>query len=352
MLPRALPWAIAFRAIGAEAKNPIMRNARIIGTGSYVPDKILTNDDLSRLVGEDVNEFVSQVLGIEERHVCTDDESTADLATAAALKALEAAGVEPEDLDLIVLATDTPEYISPATSVVVQHRLGATNAGTFDVNSACAGFVTALDIAAKYIIADASYKNVLVIGAYAMSKFVDWSEKKTATIFADGAGAVVLRATEHGPGFLASKLVADGSFHDHMGIYAGGTRMPITEEVLREGVWARLRFAKKYPSAVNTEGWPAIVNLVLEQGKLTLDDVNLFLFTQVNLSTIKEVMANLNLPMTRTHTVMGKWGYTGSACIPMVLDDAVREGKLKLGDTFVMCASGGGLNMACAAFKF
>jgi 3-oxoacyl-[acyl-carrier-protein] synthase-3 len=329
-----------------------MRNARIIGTGSYVPDKILTNDDLSRLVGEDVNDFVSQVLGINERHVCADDESTADLATAAAFKALEAAGVAPEELDLIVLATDTPEYVSPATSVVVQHRLGATNAGTFDVNSACAGFVTALDIAAKYIIADASYKNVLVIGAYAMSKFVDWSEKKTATIFADGAGAVVLRATDDGPGFLASKLVADGSYHDHMGIYAGGTKMPITEEVLREGIWARLRFAKKYPSAVNTEGWPAIVNDVLRKSDLTLDDVNLFLFTQVNLSTIKEVMAGMDLPMTRTHTVMGKWGYTGSACIPMVLDDAVREGKLMPGDTFVMCASGGGLNMACAAFKF
>ena len=164
-----------------------------------------------------------------------------------------------------MLATDTPEYISPATSVVVQHRLGAKRAGTFDLNCACAGFVTALDTASKYIIADTSYKNVLVIGAYAMSKFVDWTEKKTATIFADGAGAVVLQAVADAPGFLASKLVADGSFHDHMGIYAGGTRMPITEEVLREGVWAKLRFAKKYPSEVNTEGWPAIVRDVLRE---------------------------------------------------------------------------------------
>jgi 3-oxoacyl-[acyl-carrier-protein] synthase-3 len=327
-----------------------MRYARITGTGSYVPEKVLTNDDLSRMVGEDVNEFVSQVLGIRERHVCADDESTADLATAAARRALDAAGIGPEDLDLIVLATDTPEYISPATSVVVQHRLGAKNAGTFDVNSACAGFVTALDTASKYVIADASYENVLVIGAYAMSKFVDWTEKKTATIFADGAGAVVVQASTAAPGFLASKLVADGSFHDHMGIYAGGTRMPVTEEVLREGVWAKLRFAKKYPSEVNTEGWPQIVREVLEKCNQTLDDVGLFLFTQVNLSTIKEVMAKLDFPMSRTHTVMGKWGYTGSACIPMVLDDAVREGKLKEGDLLVMCASGGGLNMACVAY--
>jgi 3-oxoacyl-[acyl-carrier-protein] synthase-3 len=317
-----------------------------------VPAKILTNADLSRMVGEDINEFVSTILGIRERHICSEDESTADLATEAATKALDDAGIRAEDLDLIVLATDTPEYISPSTSVVVQHRLSAKNAGTFDLSCACAGFVTALDTASKYIIADTSYKNVLVIGAYAISKYVDWTEKKTATMFADGAGAVVLQASEEAPGFLASKLIAEGSFYDHMGIYAGGTRMPITEEVLREGVWPKLRFAKKYPAEVNNEGWPAIVGDVLRKCDLTLDDVALFLFTQVNLSTIKEVMKRLEIPMTRTHTIMGKWGYTGSACIPMVLDDAVREGKLKRGDVFVMCASGGGLNMACAAFRW
>lgn len=329
-----------------------MRYARIIGTGSYVPEKILTNDDLSRMVGEDVNHFVSEVLGINERHICAADESTADLATAAARRALEEASVSAEDLDLIILATDTPEYVSPATSVVVQHRLGSKRAGTFDLNAACAGFVTALDTASKYVIADSAYNNVLVIGAYAMSKYVDWTEKKTATIFADGAGAVVLQSSEEGPGYLASKLVADGSYHDHMGIYAGGTRMPITEEVLREGIWQKLRFAKKYPSSVNDDGWPAIVRDVLRKANLTLEDVPLLLFTQVNLSTIKVVMANLDLPMSRTHTVMQKWGYTGSACIPMVLDDAVRAGKLKGGDNLVMCASGGGLNMACIAFRW
>ncbi len=329
-----------------------MRYAKIAGTGSYVPEKILTNDELSRMLGEDINQFVTEVLGISERHICAPDESTADLATRAAERALEAAGVRAEDLNLIVLATDTPEYISPATSVVVQHRLRAKNAGTFDLNSACAGFVTALDTASKYIISDESYENVLVIGAYAMSKYVDWTDKKTCTIFADGAGAVVLQSSAEGPGFLASKLVAEGSFHDHMGIYAGGTRIPITEDVLREGTWAKLRFAKKYPAEVNNEGWPAIVLDVLAKARLSLDDVALFLFTQVNLSTIKEVMSRLELPMERTHTVMGKWGYTGSACIPMVLDDAVKAGKLKRGDNLVMCASGGGLNMACTAFRW
>jgi 3-oxoacyl-[acyl-carrier-protein] synthase-3 len=312
----------------------------------------VTNHDLSRILGEDINEFVTQVLGINERHVCAEDESTADIATLASEQALRAAGVAPEDLDLIVLATDTPEQLSPATSVVVQHRLGAKNAGTFDVNCACAGFVTALDTASKYIISDSSYKNVLVIGAYAISKYVDWKDKKTATIFADGAGAVVLQSRTDGPGFLASKLRADGSFYDHMGIYAGGTHLPISREVLDEGVWTKVRFAKKYPAEVNTEGWPAIVGDVLAKASLTVQDVKLFLFTQVNLSTIKEVMSKLELPMERTHTIMQKWGYTGSACIPMVLHDAVSEGKLERGDNVVMCASGGGLNMACVAFRW
>ena len=329
-----------------------MRYAKIIGTGSYVPERVLTNDDLSRMLGEDINEFVSQIVGINERHVCAADESTADLATAAARRALEAANVSPADVDLIILATDTPEYLSPATSVVVQERLGAKNAGTFDVNCACAGFVTALDAGVKYVIADDAYRNVLVIGAYAMSKFVDWTEKKTSTIFADGAGAVVVQVSTDAPGFLGSKLVADGSYHDHMGLYAGGTHMPIDERVLAENFYTKVRFAKKYPPEVNIEGWQRIVREVLDKCQLTTDDVALFLFTQVNLSTIKIVVEAMDLPMSRTHTVMGKWGYTGSACIPMVLDDALREGKLERGQVVVMCASGGGLNMACAAFRW
>jgi 3-oxoacyl-[acyl-carrier-protein] synthase-3 len=329
-----------------------MTYARIIGTGSYVPEKILTNDDLSSMLGEDINEFVSQVIGINERHVCAEDESTADLAEAASLQALAAAGVTPEQLDLIILATDTPEQLSPATSVVVQHRIGAKNAGTFDINCACSGFVTALDTASKFIIADSEYKHVLVIGAYAMSKYLDWNDKKTATIFADGAGAVVLQASEERPGFLASKLLADGTFANYMGIYAGGTRMPVTEDVLRVGRWTKVRFAQRYPPEVNIEGWPRIIREVLQKSGLTLADIELFLFTQVNLSTIKEVMRILDLPMERTHTIMQKWGYTGSACIPMVLDDAVRENKVKRGDNLIMCASGGGLNMACVAFRW
>jgi 3-oxoacyl-[acyl-carrier-protein] synthase III len=329
-----------------------MRDAKIIGTGIYVPKKILTNADLSKMLGSDIDEFVSTIVGINERHICADDESTADLATKAAENALKNAGISAECLDLILLATDTPEYLSPATSVVVQARIGAKNAGTFDINCACAGFVTTLDTAFKYIIADRSYKNVLVIGAYAMSKFVDWTDKKTATIFADGAGALVLQATENEQHFLASKLVADGNFHDYMGIFAGGTKYPITNELLAENDINRLRFAKKYPPEVNIEGWQTIVRDVLAKAEINLENVDMFLWTQVNISTIKIVMEAMQIPANKTHTIMQKWGYTGSACIPMVLHDAVKEGKIKRGETIVFCASGGGLNMACLAMQY
>lgn len=329
-----------------------MRDGRIIGTGIYVPDKILTNADLSRRLGTDIDEFVTNVVGIRERHVAANDESAADLASNAALAALADSGIDSTDLDLILLATDTPEYVSPATSVVVQQRIGALNAGTFDINCACAGFVTTLDAAYKYIKADTSYSNVLVIGVYAMSKFIDWSDKKTSTLFADGAGAMVLQAVDHEEHFIASKLVADGSYHDFMGIFAGGTKTPITSKVLDENNFNKLRFAKKYPSEVNLIGWPKIVNDVLSKAGLERDDVDVFLWTQVNLSTIKQVMAEMEIPYEKTHTIMDKWGYTGSACIPMVFHDALSLGKIKRGDTVILCASGGGLNMACIAIKY
>ena len=305
-----------------------MRNAKIIGTGVYVPEKILTNDDLSRMLGENINDFVENKVGIVERHIAAETESAADLATEAARNALANANLKAEAIDLIILATDTPEYLSPATSVVVQKRIGVMNAGTFDVNCACAGFVTAFDTAFKYIIADKSYKNVLVVGCYAMSKFLDWTDKKTMTLF------------------------ADGSYAEFMGIFAGGTKQPITSEVLAENKWNKLRFANKYPPEVNIEGWQKIVREVLAKADLTLDDVNLFLWTQVNLSTIKIVMKAMEIPFEKTHTIMHKWGYTGSACIPMVLHDAIENGKLKRGDVIVLCASGGGLNMAAMVFRY
>jgi len=328
-----------------------MREAAITGTGSYVPERVVTNGELSGVLGEDIDEFVSKTLGIRERRYCAPNESTADLAAAAAERALQAAGISAEEIDLLIVATDTPEYVSPATAPVVQARIGAWKAGAFDINSACAGFVTALDVAWKYIRADDRYNRVLVIGAYAMSKFLDPHDKKTSTIFADGAGAVVLESSST-PGILASELYADGKLAPGMGVFAGGTAEPITEEVLRTGTRNKLRFVTKYPKEVNEVGWPRIAKSVLARAGRTTGDVDLWLWTQVNLSTIRDVMRTLGEPMERAHTIMGKWGYTGSACLPMALDDAAHEGKLRDGDLILMTGSGAGLAMGSMAIKW
>lgn len=334
---------------GAATHTP--RDAIITGTGSAVPSRLVTNAELSALLGEDIAPFVSGTLGIEQRYWCTDDESTADLAATAGQRALEAAGASPTSIDLLIIATDTPEYVSPATSSVVQGRLGLVNAGTFDVNAGCAGFVTALDVAWKYVRADVRYRRILVIGAYAMSKYLDPQDKKTVTIFADGAGAVVVEATD-APGVLASELFADGRYCEGMGVFAGGTRTPITHAVLDSGALNHLRFVQKYPASVNEDGWPRIVRSVLARAGHTPDDVDLWLWTQVNRSTIVQVMQTLAQPMTRAHTVMHKWGYTGSACLPMALDDAVRAGRLTDGALVVFTGSGAGLAMGSLAMRW
>lgn len=327
------------------------RFAVITGTGSYVPDRVVTNAELAAGLGVSIEPFVSETLGIRERRFAAPGESTVDLCEPAARRALASAGLRPDDIDLLIVATDTPEYISPATSSVLHGRLGTTRAAAFDVNCGCAGFVTALDVASKYIGADERYARVLVVGAYAMSKFLDLHDKKTATIFADGAGATVVEARAE-PGVLATELLADGTYCHGMGVFAGGTAEPITAEVLAAGERNTLRFVEKYPKEINEEGWPRIVRSVLSRAGREVGDVALWLWTQVNRSTIEVVMDRLSVPMSRAHTVMHKWGYTGAACIPMALDDAVRAGRVHDGDLLVLTGSGAGLAMACVALEW
>jgi 3-oxoacyl-[acyl-carrier-protein] synthase-3 len=328
-----------------------LRSAIITGTGSYVPPRILTNAELSATLGEDIAPFVSGTLGIDQRHWIGDDESTADLAEHAARRAMDAAGLRPEDIELLIVATDTPEYISPSTASVVHGRLGLINAGTFDLNAGCAGFVTALDVAWKYLASDPRYTRILVVGVYAMSRYLDRADKKTLTIFADGAGAAVVEASSEA-GVLASELFADGRYCHGMGVFAGGTKEPITHAVLDDGTRNHLRFVQKYPASVNEEGWPRIVRSVLGRIGETPADVDLWLWTQVNRSTIETVMRTLDVPMARAHTIMHKWGYTGSACLPMALDDAVRAGRLADGDLVMFTGSGAGLAMGSLAMRW
>lgn len=327
------------------------RHATITGTGLYVPERVVTNAELSARLGVDIDDFVRNTLGIAERHIAAADESTADLATAAARGALESARVDAGDIDLVIVATDTPEYISPATSSVVQGRLGAIRAGTLDMNAGCASFVTALDTAWKYIRADERYERILVVSAYAMSKYLDWTDKKTATIFADGAGAVLVELAS-APGILASELFADGRYAPGMGVFAGGTAEPVTFEVLASGFRNRLRFVEKYPASVNEDGWPRIARSVLARTGLSPGDVDHWLFTQVNRSTIATVMTRLGQPMAKAHTIMHKWGYTGSACLAMALHDARAGGRIQDGNVVLLVGSGAGLAMGCVALRW
>jgi 3-oxoacyl-[acyl-carrier-protein] synthase III len=329
-----------------------VRSAVITGTGSSVPARVVTNAELSVALGEDIDPFVRGTLGIAERRWCGEGESAASLAVGAALRALADAGLDATDMDLLIVSTDTPEHVSPATASVLHGRLGMRrDAGTFDVNSACAGFATALDIGWKYLRADERYRRVLVVATYAMSRFLDAADRNTVTIFADGAGAVVLEAADE-PGVLASELAADGTFADGMGVFAGGSAEPITAEVLAEGRRNRLRFVRKYPREINEEGWPRVVRSVLGRVGAGVEEVDLWLWTQVNRSTIEVVMRALGEPMTKTHTVMERWGYTGSACLPMALDDAARAGRLRAGSLVVMTGSGAGLSMGCVALRW
>ncbi len=315
----------------------------------YVPDRVVTNAELSARLGENVDEFLRDTLGIRERHFCSEQQATSDLATEAGRQALARAGIAPEEVNWLIVATDTPEYISPPTAAVVQSNLGLRNAMFYDLNTACAGFVTALDQGAKQIITEPAFESVLVIGAYAMSKYINWTDKYTSTMFADGAGAVVLRPLEGKPAYLGAVFEADGSYHDFIGVYGGGTRFPSTPASLEKGEQL-LQFKKRFPREFNVEHWPALIERLMKKIGRRVQDINLILFTQINLSAIRDSMARLGLSMERTHYIMDRWGYTGSACIPMALDDAVQKKKLKPGDLLVMCASGGGFAMGASAF--
>ena len=328
------------------------RNALIAGTGMYVPAKVIPNSYFNDLLGEDVDTWLRNNVQIYERRWTSDEESTADLAENAGRMAIKNAGISAADLDLIIISTDTPEFVSPSTASVVQHRLEAVNAGSFDINTACSGFVTALDMAAKYIRSDAQYKNILVIGAYNMSKFLNLEDKKTVTLFADGAGAAVLSATsEDKGGMLASKLETKGEYNEWMGIYAGGAKNPVNEKVLEEKTQL-LQFVHKFPKELNPITWSRMITELCDQAGIKPADVGRFFITQININAIHETLDILGVSHDKAEYVMHNYGYTGSACIPMALHQAVENNRIKRGDYIVFIGSGGGLAFAGALFKY
>lgn len=329
-----------------------MSRGYIAGTGLYVPENRVDNKFFDTKYNRDMDTFLREQRNIFHRHFMSSEQATSDLILPAALEALKTAGLTANDLDLIIIATDTPDYISPSTAAVVQHKLQAERAGTFDLNTACAGFVTALDVANKYIVADERYNNILVVGAYGMSKFFDWNDHKVTSVFADGAGAAVVRRTDSkDQGILASHLATEGVYHDYMGIYAGGTKYPISDETVAKRQHL-LQFTKRIPPETNGIQWPKLTNTILDRIGAKVSDVNHFFFTQINIGSIRETMDKLGAPQAKAHNIMDKFGYTGSACIPMAVADAARAHKLKKGDLVLLLGSGGGMSMAAMAMKW
>lgn len=332
--------------------NSNMSRAMIKGTGLYVPEKVVENDFFNKKYDRDMDKFLREQRNIFKRHFMSEDQATSDLIIPAAEEAMENAGVKAEDIDLLIVSTDTPDYISPSTAAVVQYKMGLVKAGTFDINTACAGFVTATDIASKYIMADERFHNILVVGAYGMTKHFDWSDYKVTSVFADGAGAAVIqRSPSNEYGVLASQLYTDGQYHDYMGIYAGGTKCPVTEEAIAEHKH-QLQFVKRIPPETNGIHWPRLTNIILDRVNAKVSDVNHFFFTQININSIVEAMEKLGAPLEKAHNVMDRYGYTGSACIPMAIADAARQHKLKKGDLVMVLGSGGGMSMAAMAMRW
>ena len=325
------------------------RFASIVSTGCYLPEIRVHNDDLRKRFAH-LPEFVDKMeasSGIRCRWNAPEDWATSDVALPAAKQALERAGKRPEEVDLIILGTDSPDYISPATSVVLQYKLGAKNAGTFDVGCACASFPTALASGAGWIATNPAIKTVLVVGVYLMHKLAA-KDDPLLFFYGDGAGAAVLTAADR-PGFVGAAAQADGAYQKYWGIYSGGTYEPATVDSVEAGR-TTVKMLERYPPEINHEGWPRLVRKLAAGSGFAVSDIDFVIFTQVRKPSIDLVMADLGLPMEKTHTIMEEWGYTGSACIPMALDDALARKKIHSGDRLVMVGSGVGYNQAAAAF--
>ena len=329
------------------------RIAQIVSTARYLPEHVVTNAELTArftaLGKPTVIDRLAASTGITQRFYVPDDWVTSDLALGAAKEALKRAGRKPEDVDLIILGATSPDYITPATSVVLQHKLGAKNAGAFDVDCACAAFPALVAIGAGLIATNAAMKTLLLVGVDMIHRLTDPNDPG-CFLWSDGAGAVVLEGGTEA-GFIGAAFQADGAYASGWGILAGGTFEPASIEAVKAGRTQMRREGGNYPKTVNEDNWPRLFKRLCGENGLTANDVDQLLFTQISKPSIAIAAERCGVPFEKCHTIMEKYGYTGSACIPMALDDAIELGKIKRGDLVVMIQSGLGWNQAAAAIR-
>lgn len=322
-----------------------MKYARIIGTGGYLPEKILTNADLEKMVDTN-DQWIRDRTGISERHIAADNETTCDLAEHAARKAIEAAGLSNQDIDLIIVATTTPDRVFPSTACLLQQRLDIHGCAAFDIQAVCTGFVYALGVADKFIRTGAA-SNALIVGAETLSRIVDWSDRTTCVLFGDGAGAVVLQASDE-PGILSTHLHADGSYESLLTVNAGISQR--YDDVLKGQAFIEMKGNEVFKVAVNTLG--RIVDETLKANHMKKSDIDWLIPHQANTRIIGATARKLKMSMDHVVVTVAEHGNTSAASVPLALDTAVRDGRIRHGETLLMEAFGGGFTWGSVLLKY
>lgn len=324
-------------------------NAGIVGIGSYVPDRILTNAELEKMV-DTSNEWIFTRSGIRERRIASPEQATSDLAVVAARRALADAGMAALDLDLVIVATNTSDMLFPATACLVQDRIGAKKAGAFDLAAGCTGFIYGMAAASQFIATGAN-KAVLVIGAETLSRVTNWEERKTCVLFGDGAGAAVLRPVTNGSGILSSKLWSDGSGGPLLMLPAGGSRRPATHETVDQKLhYIHMRGRDVFKFAVKVVEGAAVE--ALAAAGLTKADIDFFILHQANVRIINAAAKRLGLPMDKVLVNVDRYGNTSTASIPLALQEAVHGGRIKKGDLVLIVGFGAGLTWGSIVVKW
>ena len=322
-----------------------MTYARITGTGSYLPEKVLTNHDLEKMV-DTSDQWIRERTGISKRHIAADNETTCDLAEQAARRAMEAAGKGPEDIDLVILATTTPDLVFPSTACLLQQRLGISGCAAFDIQAVCTGFVYALGVADKFIRAG-GVRSALVVGAETLSRIVDWNDRDTCVLFGDGAGAVVLDASDE-PGITSTHLHADGNYESLLRVPAGVSRD--YDLIQKGGAYIEMKGNEVFKMAVTTLG--RIVDETLEANQMEKSDVDWLIPHQANIRIINATAKKLRMSMDHVVVTVDEHGNTSAASVPLALDTAVRDGRIQRGETLLMEAFGGGFTWGSVLLTF